>query len=163
MLGEIKMISGGEVPQNWALADGQLLAIAQYPDLYALLGTSFGGDGRTTFQLPDLRGRVPMGNGDGPGLTGRGLGEKLGSETTTSTVAETAAHNHTIETEDVDINDGVDKTITVLKSGGSGVQTSNTGGNQPANNMQPSLGVMFIIRIKEKSCDDESVKPVTTL
>jgi microcystin-dependent protein len=76
------MFAGNFAPRDWALCDGQLLPIAQNTALFSLLGTAYGGDGRTTFALPDLRGRVPMHPGHGPGLTPRSLGEKGGSETT---------------------------------------------------------------------------------
>ena len=68
-LGEIKMFAGNFAPRGWALCDGHLLAISQYDALFSLLGTAYGGDGRTTFGLPDLRGRIPIHVGTGPGLT----------------------------------------------------------------------------------------------
>jgi microcystin-dependent protein len=82
-LGEIILFAGNFAPRGWAFCDGQLLLISQYSALFAILGTTYGGDGRTTFALPDLRGRVPMhaGSGPGPGLTPRPLGQKMGSET----------------------------------------------------------------------------------
>ena len=76
MLGEIKMFGGNFAPRGWALCDGQLLAISQNTALFSLLGTTYGGDGRTTFGLPDLRGRTPIHAGNGPGLSSRRLGEK---------------------------------------------------------------------------------------
>jgi len=84
-LGEIIMFGGNFAPRGWALCDGQLLPISQYSALFSILGTTYGGDGRTTFALPDLRGRVSMHPGHGPGLSNRRLGEKGGSETNTLT------------------------------------------------------------------------------
>jgi len=81
-IGEICMFAGNFAPRGWALCDGQLLPIAQNTALFSLLGTTYGGDGRTIFALPDLRGRVPIHAGTGPGLTRRQLGEKGGEETT---------------------------------------------------------------------------------
>ncbi|WP_339731493.1 tail fiber protein [uncultured Gimesia sp.] len=84
-LGEIRMFAGNFAPRGWAFCDGQLLSIDRHQSLYAALGTNYGGDGRTTFGVPDLRGRFPMHAGQGPGLTKRKLGQKLGAENVTPT------------------------------------------------------------------------------
>ena len=94
-IGEIRMFAGTFAPRNWALCDGQLLAISQNDALFSLLGTTYGGDGRTTFGLPDLRGRIPIHAGSGPGLSFRGLGARGGSETVTLNVNQIPAHSHT--------------------------------------------------------------------
>src|SRR5262245_26202423 len=93
-IAEIKMFGGNFAPLGWATCDGQLLPISQYTALFSLLGTTYGGDGVTNFALPDLRGRVPMHPGQGPGLSPRTLGEKAGTETVTLTTAQLPAHNH---------------------------------------------------------------------
>jgi len=93
-VGEIAWFAGGFAPRGWAFCDGQLLPIAQYQSLFSILGTTYGGDGRTTFGLPDMRGRSPISAGSGPGLTSRSLGYGGGSETTTLTVGQLAAHTH---------------------------------------------------------------------
>ena len=80
-LGEVIMFGGNFAPRNWAFCEGQLLLISQYSALFSILGTTYGGDGQTTFGLPDLRGRVPVGAGQGPGLTNRPLGQRSGQET----------------------------------------------------------------------------------
>ncbi|MBB4080960.1 microcystin-dependent protein [Lewinella aquimaris] len=85
---------GNFAPRGWALCEGQLLPISQNTALFSLLGTTYGGDGRTTFALPDLRGRFPIHPGNGPGLTPIRLGEKGGRETVTLTAAMMPAHNH---------------------------------------------------------------------
>lgn len=82
-IGQIQAFGFNFAPRGWAKCEGQLLAISQYNALFSLLGTQFGGDGRTTFGLPDLRGRVPMGQGAGPGRTPRVLGQSGGNESTT--------------------------------------------------------------------------------
>ena len=82
-LGEIRMFVGDYAPQGWALCNGQLLQIQQYSPLFAVIGTRYGGDGRTTFALPDLRGRVPIGMGQGVGLAGYPLGQSGGAERNT--------------------------------------------------------------------------------
>jgi microcystin-dependent protein len=91
-IAEIKLFAGNFAPRNFALCDGQLLPIAQNTAMFSLMGTIYGGDGRTTFGLPDLRGRVPMHPGSGPGLTPRNLGQKGGSETDNFL----PAHTHTV-------------------------------------------------------------------
>jgi microcystin-dependent protein len=93
-MGEIRMFAGSYAPRNWAYCDGSLLAISQYDALFTLLGTTYGGDGQTTFALPDLRGRMPIGQGNGPGLTPRVMGQPGGSETVTLTQANMGQHNH---------------------------------------------------------------------
>ena len=82
-IGEIIMFGGNFAPRGWAFCHGQLLAIASNSALFSILGTTYGGDGRTTFGLPDLRGRVAISQGNGPGLSGHNLGQKGGSETNT--------------------------------------------------------------------------------
>lgn len=93
-VGEIRMFAGNFAPRGWAFCDGQLLAVSQNDALFSLLGTIYGGDGRTTFGLPDLRGRVPIHQGSGPGLTPRNLGSRAGSERVTLTANQNAAHTH---------------------------------------------------------------------
>lgn len=88
------MFAGNFAPRSWALCDGQLLAISQNDALFSLLGTIYGGDGRTTFHLPDMRGRVPLHWGSGPGLTPRTLGHKSGNESVTLTMNQLPSHNH---------------------------------------------------------------------
>ena len=90
------MFGGNFAPRDWALCNGQLLAVNQNPALFSILGTTYGGDGRTSFALPDLRGRFPMHAGNGPGLTARHLGERGGSETTTLTVQNMPSHDHNV-------------------------------------------------------------------
>lgn len=93
-VGEIRMFAGNFAPRGWAFCDGQLLAVSQNDALFSLLGTIYGGDGRTTFGLPDLRGRVPLHAGSGPGLSPRRLGAKTGSEKETLTVNQLPSHRH---------------------------------------------------------------------
>ena len=94
-IGEIRMVGFNYAPKGWDLCNGQLLNIASYTALFSLLGTTYGGDGRTTFALPSLEGRSPMHTGYGPGLTHRSLGQLGGAETVTLTQQQIATHNHT--------------------------------------------------------------------
>ena len=95
-IGEIMMVGFNFAPRSWAMCDGQLLQIAQNSALFSLLGTTFGGDGRTTFGLPDLRGRTAIHPGFGPGLSDRRWGEKAGSEANVMTIGQMPSHTHTI-------------------------------------------------------------------
>lgn len=96
-VGEIRMFAGNFAPRGWAFCDGQLLAVSQNDALFSLLGTIYGGDGRTTFGLPDLRGRIPIHAGHGPGLSERRLGAKGGAEKVTLTVNQMPSHGHPMQ------------------------------------------------------------------
>ena len=170
-LGEVQIFAGNFAPRDWAFCDGQLLPIAQNTALFSLLGTTYGGDGRTTFGLPDLRGRAAMHPGRGPGLASRRLGEKVGTETVTLTTAQIPSHSHTgtTSTTKIDLSTNVGTSDTSdgqhignhlgafnedatpdAKLGGvtSGTTINNTGGGQPHNNMQPSTTVNYIIALQ---------------
>jgi len=95
-IGEIRMFGGNFAPRNWALCAGQIITINSNQTLYSLLGTTYGGDGRTSFGLPDLRSRVPMGEGSGPGLTPRPWGLKFGEEWHYLSTNEMPAHTHSL-------------------------------------------------------------------
>lgn len=94
-IGEVKMFAGNFAPRGWAYCDGQLLSIAQNQALFSVIGTIYGGDGRTTFALPDLRGRVAMGPRTGPGLTTRVLGQRFGVQTMSLNLLNLPSHTHT--------------------------------------------------------------------
>jgi microcystin-dependent protein len=96
-VGEVRMFAGNFAPRGWAFCDGQLLAVSQNDALFSLLGTIYGGDGRTTFGLPDLRGRIPIHAGHGPGLSERRLGSKAGAEKVTLTVNQLPSHTHRLQ------------------------------------------------------------------
>lgn len=159
-LGEIRMFAGDFAPVGFALCDGQLLPVDEYPDLFNLLGTRYGGDGQVLFALPDLRGRAPVHMGAGPGLPTRNLGDADGAETVTLTVSQMPAHGHTAGAStaggNLDNPAGNVPAIdaagaprygaspnTNLASGALGV----AGGSQPHSNMQPYLALNFIIAL----------------
>jgi microcystin-dependent protein len=163
-IAEIKMFGGNFAPRGYALCSGQLLSIAQNTALFSLLGTTYGGDGQTTFGLPDMRGRVPIGQGQGPGLSSRVMGELAGSETVTLISSEMPAHTHTHSAGAVTgpgtqagpagarmaestARDNVYSTAaadTAMAPDTIGI----SGGSQPHNNMQPYLCVNFIIALE---------------
>lgn len=95
-VGEIRMWGGTFAPMDWAFCDGSALPISQYDTLFTLIGTTYGGDGQQTFNLPDLRGRLPLHMGQGPGLSGRVIGENFGSEAVTLDSMNIPAHTHLI-------------------------------------------------------------------
>ncbi len=171
-MGIIKMFAGNFAPRGWMFCAGQLLSISNYTALFSILGTTYGGDGRTNFALPDLRTRVPVGGGMGPspGLPYVELGEKSGEVTHTLIATEIPAHNHSVSVSSTQSSVSTPtngNTIatpgamngrtftptlgfaaaspdTVLNPATIGV----TGGSQPHNNMQPYLGVCYIICIE---------------
>lgn len=148
------MFAGNFAPRGWAFCNGQLMAISQNAALFSLLGTTYGGDGITTFALPDLRGRAAIGVGQGPGRQQRDLGEAGGAEQVTLTTANLPAHNHTVA---VRAADGSTKLPTQgynATGGGYGTPATGTapadtigvtGGNQPIGNMPPFLAISYII------------------
>ena len=166
-IGQIVMFGGNFAPRGWALCDGQLLAINQNQSLFAILGTTYGGDGRTTFGLPDLRGRSPLHPGSGPGLTPRALGQRSGAETTTLGVNNLPVHNHSGQGQvqlkasgnPADTNDPSGNSLGLAEAYSSDpasvdmaastatLTTSNTGAGQAFNNMHPFQAVNFIIAL----------------
>ena len=99
-IGQIMMFAGNFAPRGWALCNGQLLEIELNSALFSILGTTYGGDGKKTFGLPDLRGRAPIHFGQGPGLTNRKLGEKSGAEKVTLEVKQMPKHSHALRCSD---------------------------------------------------------------
>lgn len=161
-IGEIRMFGGNFAPRGWALCDGQLLAISQNDALFALLGTIYGGDGRTTFGLPDLRGRIPIHRGTGPGLTTRTIGSRGGSEDETLNLNQLPAHNHAFQASTDAAISGypagqlvADTTpASVYNNAGADTATAmpanaveNIGGNQSHTNIMPFQCVNFIIAL----------------
>lgn len=169
-IAEIRLFAGNFAPRGWAFCDGQILPIAQNQSLYSLLGTTYGGDGRTTFALPDLRGRVPVHAGDGPGLPDVRLGQRFGSATYVLTVAQMPPHTHPLTAKlratdsQADTRDPSNAALSKDR-GTSTYQTDapanvnmhptsigggigQTGDNAPINNMQPSLGLNYIIALQ---------------
>jgi microcystin-dependent protein len=96
-IGEIRIWAGVRIPENWMLCNGQSVSISEYEPLYALIGTTYGGDGRTNFNLPNLQGMLPIGQGQGVGLSNRVLGQIVGAETVTLVTSQMPAHNHPLQ------------------------------------------------------------------
>ncbi len=162
-IGEIRMFVGNYAPLHWGLCEGQTLQIRSHDSLYSLLGTMYGGDGRIEFRLPDMRGRIPVGEGSGPALSIRRQGEQFGMETTFLVAQNMPPHSHefqatqnaataTVPTgkvlantdpyefyEDIDSNDR----FGLLNSH----VVESTGGNQAHTNLMPTLCVNFIIAL----------------
>lgn len=151
-VGEIRMFGGNFAPAGWAFCDGSLLPISGNETLFNLIGTTYGGDGQNTFALPDLRSRMPVHQGTGPGLTPRILAEAGGLEEVTLTVSQIPAHG--IPTSDAVRSRNRPVLGTRLATGGAYVPAAqaNTsqavvGGGQPHENMPPYLVVNFIISL----------------
>ncbi len=156
-IGEIKVFSGNFEPDGWLYCNGLLLPIYKYPELFSVIGNTYGGDGRMTFALPDMRGRVPMGEGAGAGLTSRQLGEKGGTETVTLTESQLPAHDHTLRATNSSATQTtpsgnilaraatpqyLNATTSVLMGTDS---IGSTGGNASHANVQPFSVLQFII------------------
>ncbi|MDO9271262.1 MAG: tail fiber protein [Methylobacter sp.] len=172
-VGEIRFMAGmanGNPPHGWHKCDGSLLQISQFQVLFALLGTTYGGDGVNTFGVPDLRGRLPMGKGQGVAgttqLTNRTLGQNGGTETVALTAAAMPAHTHNLNTAGVDATSptvssnvtfanvtGQNATyVNAIVTGGTATPVnpdpatvSNTGANQSHANIMPGMGLYYII------------------
>ena len=157
-IGEIRIFAGNFAPRDWAFCDGRLLQISSNPALFSLLGTTYGGDGRTTFGLPDLRGRAPMHDGNGPGLTPRRLGQKGGTQTVTLNANQLPLHRHFLQASFED-GDSLDPANQNVGTGNDmfapaanladmdGAALPPAGGSQPHNNLQPFLTMNFIISL----------------
>lgn len=146
VLGEIKWFAMNWAPQDYLVANGALLPIAQYQALFSLLGTTYGGDGKTNFALPNLSGRTMIGQGNAAGLTQRAVGQMVGSETTTLNAAQLPAHTHNVSDDKVgtvntgNVRSGPDATaVTAVGSGTATETTTAVGGGQPVPIVQPSL------------------------
>ena len=159
-IGQIMMVGFNFAPQGWASCDGQLLAISQYDALFALIGTTYGGDGVQTFGLPDLRGRVPIHQGQAPGGIIWTIGASRGVEAVTLTLNQLGSHNHSFGLAASSSEPTTDRPDNSYPASGgyyAAAPTSGTsmgaptiaqaGGNQPHNNMQPYLGINFIISL----------------
>lgn len=154
-IAQISMFGGNFAPRNWAFCSGQILSIAQNTALFSLLGTTYGGNGTTTFALPDLRGRVPIHPGQGPGLSNYSLGQQAGQENVTLITTQIPAHNHSLNANNGASNDtipngaflseGAIYTTNAANAPMNAASIGPTGGNQPHTNIQPYLCVNFII------------------
>jgi microcystin-dependent protein len=162
---EIRIFTGNFAPTGWAQCNGQLLPISQNTALFSLLGTTYGGDGKSNFALPNLQGSAPMQAGQGPGLSLRDLGEIGGEQSVTLLQTEMPSHSHTAQG-----STGSNQTTPVNNAWASGAKlgggnlyfpstpasnvqmnpfgTSISGGNLPHNNMMPFLGLTFIIALQ---------------
>lgn len=171
-IGQIQPFGFNFAPRGWATCDGQLLSIASYTALFSLIGTMYGGDGRTTFALPDLRGRSAMHQGRGPGLTNRVIGQSSGSEINYLTVSNMPSHNHaavgTVKSyftpptgggtsnnpngSNFSGSSGTNVYTTQAPNGTMAAENVSVvvgynGGNTPVNNLQPFLVVNYCIAL----------------
>lgn len=161
-LAEIRFFAGNFAPRGWFFCNGQLLSIAQNTALFSLLGTTYGGDGQVTFGLPDFRGRVAVGTGQGPGLPSVQLGEMAGAPTHTLISTEMPSHNHTasapgasasttaspgtgVAVGPATLGAGVSKSFGTPNASLAPPTIGPAGGSQPHNNMQPYMGLNYVI------------------
>jgi microcystin-dependent protein len=160
-IGEIRIFAGNFAPRDWALCDGQLMPISVNTSLFSILGTTYGGDGKTTFALPDLRGSAPIHFGGAPGLTPWPLGQRIGEATVSLLESEIPPHTHAVNAKKGSGQEMPDsQTVWSLTKGRPGppaytdaaantvmhtTSLSPTGGSVPHNNRQPYTGLNFII------------------
>ncbi len=162
-IAEIRIGGFNFAPRGWAFCDGQLLPISQNTALFSLIGTIYGGNGKTTFALPNLQGRAPMAWGQGPGLSQRLIGESGGASTVTLQTSQIPAHNHNEVVRPTGLASGQSGTPQGNFGGRSNSRPYNTsapnttmgataiqpqGGGQPHNNMMPYLTMNFIIALQ---------------
>ena len=167
LLGEIKIFSGNFAPPGWLFCDGRLLLISDHTALFEIVGNSYGGNGLTTFGIPDLRGRVPMGHGAGTGLTNRNLGDQPGAESVILDVTQLPAHDHSLRatnssaTQTQPANNilapaATPQYLNATTSVGMGTDAiGSSGSDAPHANIQPSSVLSFIIAIAGRSPRDE--------
>ncbi|MFN8531781.1 MAG: tail fiber protein [Anaerolineae bacterium] len=159
-IGEIRMFAGNFAPNGWAICDGSLVAISENETLFNLIGTTYGGDGQSTFALPDLRGRIPVHQGQGPGLQNYVIGQQAGTETVTLTVNQMPSHGHpyvgtlnpaaaTSPNNSVFARAAGDVYTSDLSSMSpmAPQSVSQIGGSQPHDNVMPYLVINFIISL----------------
>ncbi|HEX8473265.1 MAG TPA: tail fiber protein [Pyrinomonadaceae bacterium] len=159
-IGEIRMFGGNFAPAGWAFCDGQLIPISENDALFTLIGTTYGGDGQETFALPDLRGRIPLHQGQGPGISSNYiLGERAGVEEVTLTINQIPIHTHPLSastgTGTQQTPQGAVSAQTTAQAYASLLEPVNmssqsigpTGGSQPHTNIQPYLSISFIISL----------------
>jgi microcystin-dependent protein len=158
-IGELRLLPYNFAPRGWALCNGQVMSISQNTALFSLLGTTYGGNGQTTFALPDLRGRTPMSSGQGPGLSSYSLGEVGGAEAVTLNVNQMPAHGHQVNASSNDASSSQPEG-NYPASVGSGAYRSDTdgtmnqgmvgasGGSQPHENRAPYLVLNWCIALE---------------
>lgn len=159
-IGEIRIFAGNYAPRGWAFCNGSTLQVTENPALFSILGTVYGGNGRTTFGLPNLQGRVPKGVGEGAGLSKTSLGQPTGSDTVTLTVNQMPSHNHLLEAtsqffgasgdpsnrtfDDIDqFQDSITNSVNLSPEA-----ISNQGSGQSVDHLQPYLVLNYIIALE---------------
>jgi len=155
-IGEIRLVGFSFAPLGWAKCDGAIVAISQNDTLFNLIGTTYGGDGQNTFALPDLRGRVPIHNGQGPGTSNYVIGQAAGTETVTLTAIQLPGHAHfgggAAGSGDTNLSTGMPASggpdlYAAAQGNGTIIAGTQSGGSQPHENMAPFAVINFVISL----------------
>ena len=162
-VGELRIFAGTFAPRGWAFCDGRLLPISENDALFTLIGTTYGGDGQTSFALPDLRGRIPLGDGQGPGLSPRVVGQSFGSESVTLLATQMPAHSHSFTASKAEAVSLSPAGAVFASNAANNFYAANTGGieqqvlsshtvavagaNRPHDNVMPSTAINYIIAL----------------
>ena len=156
-IGEVRIFAGTYAPEGWLFCQGQMLPVAQYQALFAVISITYGGDGKKTFALPDLKGRAPISQGQGKGLSMYGLGKAGGESAVSLSVPQIPTHNHLAKGTNTPATNSSPANGVWARSSGTNLYADNpkeplnanallsAGNSQPHNNMQPYLGINFII------------------
>lgn len=163
-IGDVRLFAGNFAPVGWVLCNGALLSISENDALFALIGTTFGGDGITNFGVPDLRGRVPVGQGTGPGLTPRTIGAQFGVESVTLLAQQMPAHNHSFNASTAAATAAVPTANVFAQTAGDTIYTEvpaqpnaqtmnaasvqNSGGTQPHDNIMSTTAINYIMCVQ---------------
>lgn len=162
-IGVITPWAANFAPLNWMFCAGQILSIAEYSPLYSLIGTTYGGNGTTTFALPNLCSRIPIGTGQGPGLTNRILGQPVGTSQNTLTTGQMAAHNHVLQIRSLMPVNANNATASTPQNNFPGTSSASIYNSTPSSGSKMPLAATVTVGVSGSSMPVENIQPVLCL